>query len=942
MRAEPGLSVAPGPVARIRGAGAGIAGTGFFVGDRYVLTCAHVIDDALGRNRGDAAQPGDEIRLDLPFLDRTGLSGRVVAWRAKHPLDDLERDPVSDIAVLALSEPVPGGLATRAAVLSRPAVGTGFQTFGFPGGMDNGVEAGDELRMTDAGGWHQLRDTQAHSSFVEAGFSGAPVLALAPDREGRARLLGMVVAADVDPDKRLAFAIPTATLARASLLLARPCKELEAFGPEDAELFFGRNSFVEELVGKVAKRPFLTVIGPSGSGKSSVVIAGLVPRLRDKGGWAVAECRQPRRPLYQLAHAIAVLGADSCETKRALHARTEDLERQLRKDPGRILDIVETTLGMLPHASRLLLVIDQFEELFTLDAETALRSDGEADPKPGKDAETADAEKADAISTRVEEFVAVLEAIDRQPDRAPVIHAVATLRADFTGQALKVRTLAELMPDADVKLGPMTPTELSQAVEAPADRFGVSFAPGLVPEIVTRMARSLGGLPLMQFALDPLWQRQRDGALKRKDYAAIGGVEGALAEHAEAFWSDSSEADGDRLRRILLRFVRLAPPGEQAKDTRAVALRSEIGEDDWLLVRDLVAARLVMTGRDPVIGEETVEVVHEALIGAWPRLKAWLDEDRKFGLWRQRLRIYLDDHTERGTVLAGDFLAEAEAWKAAREHALNPAEIGLIEFSIEAKRAEEEASVKRQRTWVRRLSMLSFVLALFYGANGYFWWSAGMERDRAIVAAREATGRELAAEARLIQAEIGGAAAAERAVALSIESWRLLRNSTAYQVAATSLRKLPIARVENNGGVGSVAFSPDGTLLATASDDGPARAVDAESGAELARVEHGSTVTSVAFSPDGARLATASVDDTARTFEAHPSKLFDRLCKTSAGRNLTRDEWRQYVGDPADWRPTCPEWRTIAEYQRQSRYALFPVYLKLAGVVGNSTSVRTH
>lgn len=580
MRAEPGLSLATGPVARIRGAGGGIVGTGFLVGERHVVTGAHVIDDALGRNRGDAAEPEDEIRLDLPFLDRTGLSGRVVAWRAMRPLDDLERDPVSDIAVLELAEPVKGGLATRAAVLSRPAVGTGFQTYGFPGGMDNGAEAGGELRMTDAGGWHQLRDTQAHGCFVEAGFSGAPVLALAPDREGRARLLGMVVAADVDPEKRLAFAIPAATLGRAWPLLARPYKELEAFGPGDAELFFGRDSFVEELVAKVAKRPFLTVIGPSGSGKSSVVMAGLVPRLRDEGGWAVAECRPRRRPLYQLAHAIAVLGADPGETKGALHARTEELEEKLRKDPGRILDIVETTLSLLPQASRLLLVIDQFEELFTLDAKTATRSAGEADPKPGKDAEAAEAEKADAISTRVAEFVAVLEAIGRQPDRTPVIHAVATLRADFTGQALKVRALAELMRDADVKLGPMTPSELSQAIEAPAGRFGVSFAPGLVPEIVTRMARSPGGLPLMQFALDRLWQRQRDGALTREDYEAIGGVEGALAEHAEAFWSDCSEADGDRLRRILLRLVRLAPPGEQAEDTRAVALRSEIGGDD--------------------------------------------------------------------------------------------------------------------------------------------------------------------------------------------------------------------------------------------------------------------------------------------------------------------------------------------------------------------------
>jgi hypothetical protein len=119
------------------------------------------------------------------FRARSWLGVRCGRWT-------LERDPVSDIALLELAEPVTGGLSARAAVLASQPVGTGFRTFGFPAGMDNGAEAGGELRMTDAGGWYQLRDTQSHGYFVEAGFSGAPVLALDPDREGRARLLGIV------------------------------------------------------------------------------------------------------------------------------------------------------------------------------------------------------------------------------------------------------------------------------------------------------------------------------------------------------------------------------------------------------------------------------------------------------------------------------------------------------------------------------------------------------------------------------------------------------------------------------------------------------------------------------------------------------------------------------------------------------------------------------
>ncbi|MCV0428665.1 MAG: serine protease, partial [Roseibium sp.] len=163
------------PIARIRGSGGNICGTGFLIGARHVLTCAHVVDDALMRLRGTDKAPNEAVSLDLPFLNQRELTANVVAWAPMRSLESLEVDPVSDIAVLELEETVEGGIENHDVRLASPPLGTSFVTFGFPGGLDNGTEAGGEVRLTDASGWHQVRDVQVHGHFVEPGFSGAPV-----------------------------------------------------------------------------------------------------------------------------------------------------------------------------------------------------------------------------------------------------------------------------------------------------------------------------------------------------------------------------------------------------------------------------------------------------------------------------------------------------------------------------------------------------------------------------------------------------------------------------------------------------------------------------------------------------------------------------------------------------------------------------------------------
>lgn len=773
-------------VARIRDGDGVVCGAGFLAGARHVFTCAHVIDDALSRRRGTERASGEFINLDLPFQRRVGLTGRVVAFFPMRPLPELERDPVADIAVIELSEDFPDGVQPAEARLSPPPEATAFGCWGFPPGLDGGAQAGGELLALDPCGWRHVRDVQDRGRFIEPGFSGAAVI-----DAGDNRLLGMVVAADSAPERRMAFAVPTATLCRAWPPLAKPYKELFAFEEEDGGLFFGRDATVAELRRKIAERPFSLVIGPSGSGKSSLVRAGLFPSLRE-AGWALAAFRPGRRPLYRLAHALVSL-MRSEPGEGAVMADAERLESTLRRDPGRILDLAETALEQMPGTGRILLLIDQLEELFTHD-----------------DPDRVGAETAEQTSVRVAEFVALLAAVSAQSTRrTPPLQCIATLRADFTGRALETPDLSGLLRDADVKLGPMSVSELTEAVERPAGLFGVKFETGLVAEIVARMEGVAGGLPLLQFALDRLWKQQQDRRLTHAGYDRIGGVEGALAEHAGDVLAGFAERESADVRRVFLRLVRLAAPGEQAEDTRAVVSRDELGDADWRIVLRLAGERLVTTGRDPE-GGETAELVHEALIRNWAPLRAWLDEDRELGLWRQRLRVFLGPwrRSESGAFLRGDILAEAGGWLGSHGASLNDEERSFIEASLrddrdrresERRRAavarerelqlarEQEEAARRVASRTRIGLAIASVLLVVSLALG---WFSVREARRAALHADEAEAAAAAAQqqtARAEQAERDARAEANRAA---------LNEARAEEAASEAGRQARIARAQ--------------------------------------------------------------------------------------------------------------------------------------------------
>ena len=348
-----------------------------------------------------------------------------------------------------------------------------------------------------------------------------------------------------------------------------PFKGLASFEPVDAEYFFGRERLVAELVARLVGAGFLGIVGPSGSGKSSVLRAGLLPALAGgvlpgSEGWRRLLLRPGERPLDELRR-VLVSGA---------------------KDP------LAEALDALPASARLLLAVDQLEELFT-----ACRSE---------------AERA--------AFADTLARAAADPEGRAVV--VVALRADFYGRFAAYPGLAELLGANQVLVGPMQASELRRAVELPAGRVGLRVEPELADALVDDVEGEPGALPLLSTALLELWQKRQDNALTLAAYRESGGVHGAVARLAEGTYARIPDERKQLVRAIMLRLV-----GEDEGDA-PVRRRAPLAELD--LERNEDVADVLATLADSrlvTVVEGTVEVAHEALLREWPRLREWIEED---------------------------------------------------------------------------------------------------------------------------------------------------------------------------------------------------------------------------------------------------------------------------------------------------------------------------
>jgi WD40 repeat protein len=498
---------------------------------------------------------------------------------------------------------------------------------------------------------------------------------------------------------------------------------------------------------------------------------------------------------------------------------------------------------------RFLLVVDQFEELYTMCRDARER-------------------------------LLFLDSLLEMSERTPNFTLVLTLRADFLGQALSYRPFADALQYADLKLGPMHHEELQAAVEQPATMLGVTIESGLTERILDAVSAQAGDLPLLEFALNQLWAKQLDAQLTHAAYEEIGGVEAALSRYAEEAYGRLNEEEKGRARRI---FIQLVRPGEGTEDTRRLATRTEVGEENWDLVTRLADARLVVSSRDETAGEEMVEIVHEALIGGWERLHLWIELDRAFRTWQERLRASLRQWQasgkDEGALLRGAPLAEAEGWLQSRPVEVSPAERDFIQLSLALRdRERKERERRRQRSIIGLTGGLAVVSILAVGAF-WLWQQALTQWQRAEIGRTNAELNSLSERSQALF-NLGNRSGAlieslKAGLVLKWSTWEV-EADTRTRVLATlqqvvyGLRELRTLKGYSGG---NISFSPDGKTIASASDDRTVKLWSVE-GRELHSFKgHSSKVTSVSFSPDGKTIASASEDRTVKLWSVEGREL---------------------------------------------------------------------
>ena len=606
-----------------------------------------------------------------------------------------------------------------------------------------------------------------------------------------------------------------------------PYKGLEAFQPQDAEFFFGREDLIADLAGRLAGSPFLAVVGPSGSGKSSVVRAGLVPAI-----WAGAHGLAPRRDWKVLiltpgAHPLEEL-AVRLATERGLSPGS--VLEDLRRDPHNLCLMVRQQLLDESPDAKVVLIVDQAEEIFTLCHDEEERRT----------------------------FVELLAHAAEENTQTVVILA---LRADFYGHCATYPSLAALVQDHQSLVGPMREGEIRRAIELPASRAGLQLEEGLVTRILDDVGSEPGSLPLLSHALLETWQRRQDHTMTMSVYLESGGVRGAIARTADAVYGQLEPAQQELARRI---FLRLSEPGQGTEDTRRRASLSELlpGGDEQTAVEEvldiLARARLITVGLD------VVEVSHEALIREWPLLRRWLDEDRE-GL--QIHRRLTDDSSEwmrydrdPGMLYRGARLSAAQEWAEGREGFLSADEREFLDAARAARKSELERARQRQR----RLMVVAATLAVLLGIAVVAAVFALGQRSRAQRQERSATARALVRSAEAEQDQ-----RLDLALLLGLEAERTRSTPEGRSVLLSSVQRarriLQFLR-GHEGPVSDVAFSRDGKLLASIGEQGGIRLWDPATrrpvGAPLGRPGD-----AVAFGPGHVLAAGSSQNGTVRLWD---------------------------------------------------------------------------
>ncbi len=632
----------------------------------------------------------------------------------------------------------------------------------------------------------------------------------------------------------------------------KPYKGLEPFTETDANIFFGRRNDVDKLLINLQSIPrFLGVVGPSGIGKTSLIQAGLLPRLRrgavpgsDRWGFIIA--RPGNRPFENL-EASGLKGASN----------------GLVRASGNWLSAQKET-------NRLVLILDQFDEF--------LMSCPQHD-RTKLWTELADLLEAHQLSITV---IVILRDIflSRFIQEAPSSRS-EWQRQSFLGISYKL--------DKD---------ELQEIIREPARQAGMEIEEGLLQVIMDDFLEASGErertasasvLPLLGASLNHLWELgSADAVLTHRDYVEIGKQSGDMPEWADkAYEKLSLDGLGPLARRVLVDLVNLGDKGENIPDSgRRMTMDSlcyDEKEENAVLrvVQRLADARLVATSLDEEAGQEIVKIINNALIQKWEVLKQWLDKDRIFLEWRRAIeknaRAWInirsgDDLSKIEDLLRSQNLLESEGWLNKKGEELSQREKEYINAGLKLKERDREEKEKAREEKARTTRRIFFILVITAALAVLVL----EERNYANEKTQEALARTLASQSELIIGDSPTSLA--KSTLLAVESLNHWESPDGYTALRRELALLPrsIKRLDHNDFVNDVAFSPDGWKLATASEDGNASIWDTRTWRRQNLV-HGGPVHDVVFSKDGSKLATASDDGTARIWNASTGEELQKL-----------------------------------------------------------------
>lgn len=533
----------------------------------------------------------------------------------------------------------------------------------------------------------------------------------------------------------------------AAIDVENPYKGLRAFDDGDVDDFFGReilvDSLIERLAGTGVASRCLVVVGPSGSGKSSVVRAGLVPALRsgvvsNSQSWFATTMVPGKDPYEALEAALLRVAVNPPDL----------LWNQLRDGKRGVLRGVRRCLSADDETA--LVVIDQFEEIFANSSE-------------------------DVANCFLEALACAVE------DPTSQLRLVVTLRADYFDRPLSHTSFAAVINKAAVNVTPLAPDELEKAIVEPARRLGARFEPGLVARIAAETIGQASPLPLLQYTLSELFDRREGNQLTIAAYDEIGGLAGALGRRAENVYTSADDSRQDAIRRV---FGRMTNPGEQSTDLRRRIPVSDLGEDSANLwaIEQFGNARLVTFDRDVATREPTVEVAHEALLREWPRLVHWLADDTELlrsidsvaaaaSVWDQGGRTATD-------LYRGGRLENAIGLGLAAPDRLRNIDADFIESSRVVSEYERDAEQRRVRRLRRLVTVVGAALVVALIAGGV----AFQQRNNAQEATERAELATLISNSAAVAADDD-----ELAVLLALEAYRQAPGPATEQAVLSAL-----------------------------------------------------------------------------------------------------------------------------------------------------------